>query len=294
VYVELVGIALLVVYFVSSLRSVTDRRLYVWRYAVIACAAWLAESIAIYGYGFYEYSSSWQLRLGNMPLLVVLAWPAMIFSARDLAAMFVGSERRVAIVTTLIVLLDAAFMEPICVEAGLWRWNYPGVLHVPIIGMLGWGVFAGACAFWLSGNYGSRTGAGRFLLAIVGITAITHAVLLAAWWSVLRFVTVPISDPLSIAGIWVVVIGAALCVLARRSSQAIPLSFRILRTPVALLISSLMLQSGANIMDVAAYATAVWSLYGLGIAVNACARLHDGFRLQCAPNVGRASPTRLP
>lgn len=293
-YIELFGLATLAVYFVSGASNAANRRTFMGQYALIACASWFAESIAIYGYGFYEYSSQWNLRIGNMPLLVMLAWPAMIFSARDLARLFVASERRVSVVTVLIVLLDAAFMEPICVEAGLWRWNHPGMLQVPIVGILGWGVLAAACVFWLSTHRDATKGVIRFLLGIAAINVITHTALLLIWWCCMRFLTVPISSSMSIAGIWSVVVVLIVCMLAQNPSHALPSSFVILRTPVALLISSLLLQSRINTNSLLAHCTAIFTLYGVGIAMTACRRLQIENRLDYVPQVRRASTAQTP
>jgi hypothetical protein len=107
----------------------------------------------------------------------------------------------------------------------------------------------------------------------------------------MRFFTVPISNPSSIAGIWILAIIIAWWFLVRRPAQAIPHSFRVLRTPVALLISSLLLQSRTDITALLAYCTAIVALYVLGIAVIAGGRLQKDFGLECAANVGRASTT---
>jgi hypothetical protein len=94
------------------------------------------------------------------------------------------------------------------VQAGLWSWSVPGVFGVPLIGILGWGLFAGSALWaleWLPRRAALAT------LAIAPLA--THAMLLAGWWGLFRWLPRPLPDlgalavvaPASAALTWAVV-----------------------------------------------------------------------------------------
>ncbi|NOZ01223.1 MAG: hypothetical protein GXP54_04960, partial [Deltaproteobacteria bacterium] len=57
---------------------------FVWDYALVAPAAWLAEDSCIRMFGFYGYADGWHLFLDRVPVMVALIWPLVILSARDI------------------------------------------------------------------------------------------------------------------------------------------------------------------------------------------------------------------
>lgn len=146
-------------------------------------AAWLGEDTCIRLYGFYEYSPDWHFTLDKMPPMVALIWPFVILSDLKVMEAVLGKNTpHLPWATGLLVTYDAALMEPIAVQAGLWHWSEPGIFGVPVIGILGWGYFA-ATALW---SWTRLSGAARFSLIALAPLA-THALLLVSWWGLLRW-----------------------------------------------------------------------------------------------------------
>lgn len=151
-------------------------------YALLAAAGWLGEHTCIAWYDFYRYAPSWTGRVGHVPPLIPIIWPLVILSARavvDALAPALGWRRPLAVAA--LVVFDASLVEVIAVAAGLWRWAEPGHLGVPLIGILGWGFFAGAADVALTWRPRWRP------LGLVAAVAVTHALLVGAWWALFRW-----------------------------------------------------------------------------------------------------------
>lgn len=156
--------------------------------AALAIAGFLGESTCILAYRFYRYAPDWHLRLGVVPVLVPLIWPLVILSARDVAkALFgrFGEDLRLPLIVGLVVAFDASLVEVAAVRAGYWSWAEPGHLGVPVIGVLGWGFFAGG-ATWALGDPATTTNARR-LLAIAAGPLTAHALILVSWHALFRW-----------------------------------------------------------------------------------------------------------
>ncbi|MDP6946576.1 MAG: carotenoid biosynthesis protein, partial [Myxococcota bacterium] len=173
------------------------------RLGLLSVAAWLGEDSVIRVYGFYEYADVWTLWLDVTPVMIPLIWPVVIHSAWDLARWLLGDDHRwVPVLAAGFVFADAAFIEPIAVQAGLWRWTEPGLFAVPPIGILGWALFAVLAVGLLQREPGGRVGA----LAAARVLALApvgcHLLLLAVWWGALRWVnvTVPAWPAVSLVG----------------------------------------------------------------------------------------------
>jgi hypothetical protein len=153
--------------------------------ALLALGSWLGEQTCISAYRFYEYRADWWLFLGDVPLLVVLIWPMVILSARAVVkALWPGGMAGTqALRVGFFVVLDASLMEVVATSSGLWRWAEEGYLGVPLIGILGWGFFAGTASWGLDACKRAWTWA----LIPLGAVIATHALLLAAWWGALRW-----------------------------------------------------------------------------------------------------------
>ncbi len=157
--------------------------------ALLSMAGWMSEETCIRAYDFYQYAPRWHAQLGHVPLLIAAIWPAIVLSARAVARTLLpaapGAHEawRLSLLTGALVVFDASLIEPIAVRAGLWSWNEPGLFTVPVIGILGWGFFAAAATHVLE-----RT-RGAWRLTVLALAPIaTHAVLLAAWWGLFRWV----------------------------------------------------------------------------------------------------------
>jgi hypothetical protein len=230
---ELACAAIVIAYLAGALRRTDDRRGYLRRFAVLALASWLAEDSCIRLYGFYSYSPEWFPRIDRTPLLIVLIWPVVILSARELAGFLLRDRRWLPLVGGLFVLCDASFMEPIAVRAGLWAWTQPGLFGVPPVGLLGWGYFAAACLLVFERVEARALRRGWEAVALLVAPAGTHLALLASWWGLFRWINAEVPGRAAAVVVWaaaLLVVGASLRAGARRR---VPLVALLSRVPAA-------------------------------------------------------------
>lgn len=174
---------------IVSLTLVTMARSTPWKpllsdYFALAVAGYLGEESCITLYHFYQYSPDWNARLVDVPLLVPLIWPLVVLSARQVGqALWPNAKSPLAraAITAALVTFDASLMEVVAVRAGLWSWAEPGHLGVPVIGILGWGYFAGAADYVLG-----QTHRLRHLLLLAFAPLVTHLLLVGSWWALFR------------------------------------------------------------------------------------------------------------
>jgi len=207
-----------------------DSRVFLLRFVTIAIAGFVGETSMIAAYKTYAYSTlAWTTFLdARVPVVIVLVWPVVIDSAMMLArAVALHRPRMRPLVTALIVLADAALIEPIAVRAKLWSWTEPGIFDVPPIGIVGWAIFAFFVA-WLI-----ETRAIAALATIVVAPLLTHATVLVSWWLVFRWMRREAMDPtlLVISATAVAVI--TVFVLVRRGIR-VPVRVVLQRAPGAL------------------------------------------------------------
>ncbi len=230
------------------------------RLFLLALAAWAGEDTCIRAYGFYEYSESWWLFLDKVPLLIVLIWPIVIQSARDLGTcLWAGrdrpTERRVALTVFGLVLADASLIEPISVQSGLWRWTEPGIFSVPPIGIVGWAFFA-AIAVFLFERAAWRHRPWQEALVLVIAPAGTHLLLLVSWWGAFRWVNVALPSWPAPLLAWLVSIPLATRAIQLRTRQRVPPILLWLRLPAALFFFVLLGVHGRESGSLVAYALA--------------------------------------
>lgn len=177
---EAACVAIVIAYFVAHRREEGTLADALW----LMAAAWVGEDSMIRAYGYYGYAPGWHFRVDHVPLLIPTIWAPVVLSARAVArAMRPGTVVREALLTGALVTFDASLIEPIAVRAGLWRWTAPGVFGVPVIGIVGWGLFAVAATWLLATLRGPR----RAWMIPLSVVA-THVALLALWWGALRWV----------------------------------------------------------------------------------------------------------
>lgn len=176
---EVACVAIVAVYFIAHRGDAVMRRDAV----LLAAAALAGEDSMIRAYGFYSYAPGWHLRVDHVPLLIPAIWAPVVLSARRVSrALSTRGGVPEALLTGALVTFDASLIEPIAVRAGLWSWTEPGVFHVPVIGIVGWGLFA-AAATWVLDRFEGAT-----KLAVIALAPLaTHAALLALWWGGLRY-----------------------------------------------------------------------------------------------------------
>ncbi len=152
---------------------------------LISLGALLGEDTCIRAYGFYFYSNDWHVFFDKVPLVVLLIWPAVVLSATKIARAVSprASAARLGAMVCAIVVFDAALIEPIAVHAHLWHWTRQGIFHVPIVGILGWGFYAGCIVFLMERTRGP---ARVFIPAASALG--THGLLLVSYWGLFRYV----------------------------------------------------------------------------------------------------------
>jgi hypothetical protein len=219
------------------------------RMLAMGTAAWIAEDVAIRLYGFYFYAADrWTLFVDRVPLLVLIIWPVVVVSGLDLLAALRVPTARWPILLGLLVVADAWFIEPVAVDAGLWTWTSPGPFTVPTIGVLGWGFYAVGVGLVVA-----RGRAPWWMLVVA--PAVCHALLLVAWWGLLRWIPAPLPDGV-VAGLgWIAAIAIVVGVARQRPPGLRRLVF--FRAPAAVFFFGLLAVYGRDADDVALVA---WAL----------------------------------
>lgn len=225
--------------------------------SLLAIASWLGEDSVIHTYRFYGYSPQWSLFLDQVPLLIVLIWPVVIYSAWNLAG-YLGPGRvcRLALVGGAIVLADASLIEPIAVQAGMWQWFKPGLFGIPPIGILGWAYFAGCCMFVLESNNRAKRNSYWDVLVLVIPVAFTHFMLMLTWWGALRWVNGRIPSGPVVAVAWAVSVFLTCHACRKEPPWRIPSMEMFLRIPAALFFFVILAMYGRTELPLIAYAIA--------------------------------------
>ncbi len=239
-----------------ALAATDDKRAFVRRFILLAIASWLAEDTCIRLYGFYAYSPEWSLFLDKMPLMIALIWPAVILSAWELVRKLLGAGHRwLPLAVGAMVFADAWLIEPIAVQSGLWRWFEPGLFEVPPIGVLGWAIFA-ALAVVVFEALEQRNKSGMAEAAILIVAPVgSHLLLIASWWSLLRWINVTIPAWPAVGLICAISVVLAWLAYRARLSERIPASAIYGRIPAALFFFALLAVFGRD-----EYALIVWAL----------------------------------
>ncbi len=227
---ELLCWAIVGIFVVFRARADRAPRRLLGRLGLLAAAAWLGENSMIRAYSFYRYDESWGLFLDQVPLTIILIWPVVIHSAWDLSGYLKVRYR--ALATAALVFADAWLVEPVAVNGGFWRWSEPGLFEVPVIGVLGWALFAGAAAAGLQ--------KGKILLVLLGAPLFTHLALLAAWWGGLKWINGSIPFPFGVGLAWVSSLAFTGWLWHVGARQKVPALALWLRAPAALFFYGLL------------------------------------------------------
>jgi hypothetical protein len=234
---ELACVPVLAVAIALSARRAGARALAI-DYALLAVAGFLGEESCIRLYDHYHYAVGWHLRVDEVPLLVPLIWPLVILSAREVrTALFPRLDAsRGALAVFALVALDASMVEVVAVRAGLWRWAEPGHLDVPILGILGWGFFAGAADFAMARWKGALR-----VLVVPFALMVAHALIVISWWACFRWTLrgdLGVTSFVVLFGISVLAIAKALEL--RRVGRTIPIAVALPRVIAASLFFTLL------------------------------------------------------
>jgi len=256
-FLELTGILIGIYFIFLSAREKSSPIYFLSRAVLISAASWIAEESCILLYRFYDYHPGWLLYLDQVPLLIIVIWPVIIFSAMELTSHLCAvSNRKAMFAGAAIVATDALFIEPLSVNAGLWHWKLPGIFNVPPIGIMGWFFFALLCIYLLSDNRlkGPLTVYDLLLLVIPVVG--THLLLLLSWWGALRWVSSLLPPPAVVGVAWCVSFFMIGLIHKKRSGCWIKKRTLLLRIPAALFFLTLLIVKAADQLPLAAYALA--------------------------------------
>jgi hypothetical protein len=231
-----------------------DRGRIASRLAILSVAGWVGEDTVIRAYGFYGYAASWSLVLDRAPLLVACIWPIVIDSATQLARRI--APGRVVLAAAALVLADAALIEPISVRAGLWAWTQPGVFAVPLIGVVGWAMFAGAAVAFFDAVDRRRGPAWADAAVVVVAPLATHGMLVAAWWGAFKWVSAPLPEWAAVAAAWGASVALAWTAVRRGVGARVPLAELLVRLPGAAVFFVLLFASARGSPALVAWALA--------------------------------------
>ena len=254
---QLTALALVVFYVLFRIIDQAEPRQFLARFALVSVACWMAEESCILLYKFYGYSPSWSLFLDQVPLLIILIWPVIIHSAWDLASQLLHPGHKfVPLAAGAIVCTDAALLEPVAVNAGLWSWTEPGIFHVPPIGILGWGYFAFCCTFMLQRTMRPNPSKGGTLLLLLAAVIGTHLLLFTTWWGALRWVSWFDNNIVAVGAVWVFSIALVYAVLRGGTGRRVQRKALLLRLPAALFVFLLLVLNAAGSGLLVVYAIA--------------------------------------
>lgn len=116
-------------------------------FAVVPLIAWLSEVIGIntgLPFGVYHYTERLQPQIGDVPILVPLAWLMMLPPSWAVATLITGSKANritFAAVTALVFTAWDLFLDPQMVSFGIWEWQpVDGVSYfgIPLLNYAGW------------------------------------------------------------------------------------------------------------------------------------------------------------
>ncbi len=254
---QLTAFALVTFYILFRIIDQAEPKPFLSRFAIVAAACWIAEESCILLYKFYGYSPSWRLFLDRVPLLIILIWPVIIHSAWDLASQLLRPGHKfVPLAAGALVCTDAALIEPVAVNAGLWFWNEPGIFHVPPIGILGWGYFAFFCTLMFQRTIPPNRSKGRALLLLLFPIFGTHLLLLGTWWGALRWVHTIVNPTLAVGTVWVVSLTLVFMILRRGTGRRVEKKALLLRLPAALFVFLLLVLNAGGSALLVIYALA--------------------------------------
>lgn len=254
---ELSCIAIVLTFVVVRARRHPRPQVFLRRLLLMSAAGWISEDTIIRAYGFYHYSPEWSVILDHVPLMIIIIWPVVIHSAWDLTRHLVGEGHpKTPWITAGFVLADAWLIEPVAVKSGLWMWHEPGLFDVPPIGVLGWSIFAWFVV-WLFERAEAKQDHLPTDLSVLVLPAVgSHVVLVALWWSALRWVNVAVPDLGGVVVAWSCAIFFAIWALRARARRKVPFVEMLLRVPAAGFFFVLLALNGTDRLPLVVYALA--------------------------------------
>lgn len=255
------------------------------RILMILIASWIMEESAIRIYGFYHYHEIWTLKLGHVPLLVVMTWPILIYMAFEMASRVSSAGARfIPLLGALVVLSDALFIEPIAVQTGLWSWRQPGIFGVPPIGFAGWFLFASACLYFIH-RHREHTFCAAQLLDVIYIIAGTHGLLILSWWGAFKWFHVQLNGFVTVSIAWGLSLLLSWVFLKKKTGLPIQRTTLLLRLPAVAFFWVLLLTDRNDWLLLVCYACAFIPPYLVLVLQSQTNRLQPGSKSTRLPKV---------
>ena len=277
---ELTTIFFVLIFILSQTGWPYDKR-HVILLLLVSVAAWLAEETSIRLYHFYLYQPQWRLFIGHIPIVVLAVWPAVVYSAWDLASQLLGNRSKwIPLAASAIVLTDAALIEVVAVSSGLWVWTEPGIFQVPVIGILGWAFFAFFCVLLLQRSGRSDAKKVFLLMPLLPVLA-THLLLLITWWGMLRRLSGPMNSLPGVAAAWALSLILVVMIFKKRAGRCVKRKTLLWRLPAALFFFVLLAIHGRDDVGLILFALAFAPPY-LALLVDA-----KGSKAQAGSPLGR-------
>lgn len=216
-------------------------KVFLEKFLFCAIAAWISEESSIMLYGFYAYSPDWNLFIADVPVVVVIVWPALIHSATVLSSQLLSrTSSLMPLIAGCIVLTDAMLIEPISVNFNLWFWYKPGLFGVPLIGILGWAYFSFFSAIFFA-PVPLLSGIKLKLPLLILVSVIgTHLLLLISYWTYFKWTIRPLSPAYSAGSVWIVSAIISISFLVTKIGFRIELKTLLLRLPAAIFFYTLL------------------------------------------------------
>lgn len=254
---ELLIIASVIIYTTRYALKEQDPKALLKKFLFCAIAAWVSEESSIILYGFYAYSPVWNLFIADVPLVVVIVWPALIHSATVLASQLLSSPSRLMpLIAGCIVLADAMLIEPVSVNFNLWLWYKPGLYGVPLIGLLGWSYFSFFAAIFYAPENRPRRIKSK-LPYIIAVPVIgTHLLLVISYWIFFKWTLRPINPIYSSGFVWIVSTIISIFFIVTKTGQKIELKALLLRIPAAIFFYALLLVKQNSPMSLVVFSLA--------------------------------------
>jgi hypothetical protein len=251
---QIIGLIIVAVYLVHRIYREDTPCLFIFRFITLSAASWVSEEAAIQIFQFYHYNPAWRLFLGHVPVLVIVAWPAVIYSEWELATqLLVEKKSLIPSAAAIIVWFDASLIEVIAVKAGLWSWRIPGIFGVPLIGIFGWAYFTYLSVLLLEKKK-EKKGLITDMLAIFIFPVIgTQGLLLGTWWIFFRWIHSPIHPMVAAGTAWIVSLFLVLVVLQDRLGISIERRILTIRILPSLFFTILLFKVAADAKMLMAY-----------------------------------------
>jgi hypothetical protein len=217
-----------------ALRGQTPK-IFLKRFLFCATAAWMAEESSIMLYKFYAYHPVWNFFIADIPIVVVIVWPAIVHSATVLSSdLQPPKSSLIPLIAGCIVLTDAMLIEPVAVNSNLWLWYRPGVFGVPLIGFFGWAIFA----FFSTGFFVPVDWLGRIknnlpMLLVISLIG-THLFVLFSYWIFFKWTMLSISPVFSVVAVWIISAITLSLVFFAKIGCRVKLKTLIVRLPAAI------------------------------------------------------------